>query len=155
MMGRQVTWFALLTLAALLSAAFAACSFGGSEKENALSEPEATTASAPSQSVFVRTCEASVRGTIDDPAWQMHSVIAGPLVFYSVDQYAGQPASAFAPIPGRDGTTQGKSCSFSSAVVRSPPSSCRNQTEATRRSSTTPLPGTTATRTRSRTGRAP
>jgi hypothetical protein len=108
-MRRQVTWFALLALAALLSLAFAACSFGGSEKKNALSVPEATTtASAPPQSVFVRTCEASVRGTIDDPAWRMHSVIAGPLVFYSVDQYAGQPASTFAPIPGRDGYYPGQ-----------------------------------------------
>ena len=58
--------------------------------------------------MFVRTCEASVRGAIDDPAWRKHSVFAGPLVFYAVDQYAGQPASAFAPIPGRDGYYPGQ-----------------------------------------------
>jgi hypothetical protein len=109
MMRRQVAWFALLALAAPLSLAFAACSFGGSEKKNALSAPEATTtASAPPQSVFVRTCEASVRGTIDDPAWRKHSVFAGPFVFYSADQYAEQPASLFAPIDGNGGYYAGQ-----------------------------------------------
>jgi hypothetical protein len=35
-------------------------------------------------------------------------VIAGPLVFYSADQYAEQPASLFAPIVGNDGHYPGQ-----------------------------------------------
>jgi uncharacterized protein (DUF2147 family) len=47
-------------------------------------------------------------GTLDDPTWRNHSVIAGPLVFYSADQYAEQPASLFAPIVGNDGYYSGQ-----------------------------------------------
>jgi hypothetical protein len=50
----------------------------------------------------------SVYGTLDDPAWRTHSVVAGPLVFYSADQYAEQPASLFAPLPGNDGYYAGQ-----------------------------------------------
>jgi hypothetical protein len=102
-MRGQVAWLALLALAAVLLLAVAACSFGGGEKKSAPSAPKATTkASAPRDKVFIRTCETSVYGTIDDPAWREHSVFAGPLVFYSADQYAEQPASLFAPIDGND-----------------------------------------------------
>ena len=102
MMRRQVTWFALLTLAALLAVALAACSFGGSKTSVSTTPESTTTSTTPSQRAFVRTCQASVSGTIDDPAWRKHSVFAGPLVFYSADQYAEQPASLFAPIDGND-----------------------------------------------------
>jgi hypothetical protein len=50
----------------------------------------------------------SVHGTLDDPTWRKHSVFAGPLVFYSADQYAEQPASTFAPIAGRSGVYPGQ-----------------------------------------------
>ncbi|HEY3069602.1 MAG TPA: hypothetical protein VGJ34_04740 [Gaiellaceae bacterium] len=50
----------------------------------------------------------SVYGTLDDPAWRKHSIIAGPLVFYSADQYAEQPASLFARIVGNDGYYAGQ-----------------------------------------------
>ena len=102
MVRSQVTWFALLTLSALLAVALAACSFGLSKKSVSTTPESTTTATTPSQRVFVRTCQASVSGTIDDPAWRKHSVFAGPLVFYSADQYAEQPASLFAPIDGND-----------------------------------------------------
>jgi len=102
-MRPQVAWFALLALVALSSLASTACSFGDGEEKSAPRAPLATiTASGPPPEVFVRTCEASVYGTLDDPAWRTHSVIAGPLVFYSADQYAEQPASLFAPIAGKD-----------------------------------------------------
>jgi hypothetical protein len=108
-MRRQVAWFALLALVALSSLALTACSFGDSEKKSAPSAPLATTtASGPPPEVFVRTCETSVYGTLDDPAWRKHSIIAGPLVFYSADQYAEQPASLFATIPGKDDSYAGQ-----------------------------------------------
>jgi hypothetical protein len=94
---------ALLALSALLALALAACTFGGSKKSVSTTALESTTAATtPPQRAFVRTCQASVYGTIDDPAWRKHSVFAGPLVFYSADQYAEQPASLFAPVDGND-----------------------------------------------------
>jgi hypothetical protein len=79
-MRRAVDWFPLLALA-VLTLGFAACTFGKSE-ENATSGPAATsTATAASQRAFVRTCEMSVYGTLDAPAWEKHSIVAGPLVF--------------------------------------------------------------------------
>jgi hypothetical protein len=50
----------------------------------------------------------SVYGTLDDPTWRKHSVFAGPLIFYSADQYAEQPVSTFAPIAGRNGYYPGQ-----------------------------------------------
>jgi hypothetical protein len=106
-MRSEVGRFALLALAVLLSLAFAACTFGESE-EKATSAAATTTATATPQRAFVRTCEMSVYGTLDAPAWEKHSIIAGPLVFYFADQYAEQPASLFAPIPGQDGFYAGQ-----------------------------------------------
>jgi hypothetical protein len=108
-MRRGIAWFALLAPATLLSFALAACSFGDSKKESASRAPQATTTtSASPHQVSVRRCETSVYGTIDDPAWRKHSIIAGPLVFYSADQYAEQPASLFAPLVGSDGFYAGQ-----------------------------------------------
>jgi hypothetical protein len=102
-MRREVAWFSFLALPAVLALAVVACSFGGSEKKSTLSASQAITTASPSpDAAFVRTCETSVYGTLDDPAWREHSVLAGPLVFYSADQYAEQPASLFAPIDGDD-----------------------------------------------------
>jgi hypothetical protein len=106
-MRREVDWFPLLALAVLLSLAFPACTFESAESTTS-APPATTTATAPPRRTFVRTCEASVYGTLDDPTWRKHSVIAGPLVFYSADQYAGQPASLFAPLPGNDGYYAGQ-----------------------------------------------
>jgi hypothetical protein len=106
-MRRAVDWFPLLALA-VLTLGFAACTFGKSE-ENATSAPSATsTATAAPQRAFVRTCEMSVYGTLDAPAWEKHSIIAGPLVFYYADQYAEQPASIFAPVPAQSGHYAGQ-----------------------------------------------
>ena len=106
-MRRKVDWFALLALAVLLSLAFPACTFESAE--STASAPAATTtATAAPQRAFVRTCEMSVYGTLDAPAWRKHSVIAGPLVFYYADQYAEQPASVFAPIAGQSGYYSGQ-----------------------------------------------
>jgi hypothetical protein len=107
-MQRQVAWFALLALATLLALALAACSFGGSEKSASSTPESTTTTSGPPQRSYVRRCQASVRGTLDDPAWRKHSVFAGPLIFYSADQYAEQPASLFAPIDGNGGQYAGQ-----------------------------------------------
>jgi hypothetical protein len=107
-MRRGVHWFGLLAFVVLLSLGFSACSLGGGET-TATSAPSATiSATATTQRAFVRTCEASVYGTLDDPTWRKHSVIAGPLVFYSADQYAEQPSSLFAPIAGNDGYYAGQ-----------------------------------------------
>lgn len=107
-MRREVGCLALLAVAVLLSLALAAC-WGDGVKENAPSAPKATTTpSAPPHEAFVRTCETSVYGTLNSPAWQKYSVIAGPLVFYYADQYANQPASLFAPLPGNDGYYAGQ-----------------------------------------------
>jgi hypothetical protein len=106
-MRREVDWFALLALAVLLSLAFPACTFESAESTT--SAPAATTtATAAPQRAFVRTCEMSVYGTLDAPAWEKHSIIAGPLVFYYADQYAQQPASIFAPIPAQNGHYAGQ-----------------------------------------------
>jgi hypothetical protein len=107
-MRREVGWLALLALVVFLSLASAGCSLGEGET-TATSAPSATTtATVPTQRAFVRTCEASVYGTLDDPTWRKHSVIAGPLVFYSADQYAEQPASLFAPVPAQNGHYAGQ-----------------------------------------------
>lgn len=97
----EIRWLALLALAVMLSLASAACTFGKGEAK-ATSEPSATTAtSAAPRNTFVRTCKTSVYGTLDSPGWERHSITAGKLVFYYVDQFENQPASDFAPIPGR------------------------------------------------------
>ncbi len=107
-MRREVGWLALLALVLLLSLASAGCSLGEGETKATSAASATTTTTAPTQRAFVRTCEASVHGTLDDPAWRTHSVFAGPLVFYSADQYAEQPASLFAPLPGNDGYYAGQ-----------------------------------------------
>ena len=107
-MRREVGRLPVLALMVLLSLASVGCSLGKGETK-ATSAPSATgTATAPTQRAFVRTCEASVYGRLDDPTWRKQSVIAGPLVFYSADQYAEQPASLFAPIVGNDGFYAGQ-----------------------------------------------
>jgi hypothetical protein len=107
-MRREVGWLALLALVVLLSLASAACSLSEGETKATSAPSATTTVTAPTQRAFVRTCEASVYGTLDDPTWRKHSVIAGPLVFYSADQYAEQPASLFAPIVGNNGYYAGQ-----------------------------------------------
>jgi hypothetical protein len=107
-MRRGVHWFALLAFVVLLSLASAACSLGGGETKTASGPSATSTVTAPTQRAFIRACEASVYGTLDDPTWRKQSVIAGPLVFYSADQYAEQPASLFAPIAGNDGYYAGQ-----------------------------------------------
>ncbi len=107
-MRREVGWFALLALAVLLSLASAACTLGKSEAKATSAPAATTTATAAPQRAFVRTCEMSVYGKLDAPAWKMHSIIAGPLAFYFADQYAEQPASLFASIPGQDGDYAGQ-----------------------------------------------
>jgi hypothetical protein len=108
-MRREVVdWFALLALTVLLSLAPAACMFGESEKKATSALPATTTGTEAPQRAFVRTCETSVYGTLDSSAWERHSIIAGPLVFYYADQYAQQSASVFAPIPGRNGYYTGQ-----------------------------------------------
>jgi hypothetical protein len=100
-MGREVVhWLALLALAALLSLTSAGCTFGNGEAR-ATSAPSTTTVPPPMPSrAFVRTCDTSVYGKLDAPAWKEHSILAGPLVFYYADQFAGQSAPDFAPRPG-------------------------------------------------------
>jgi hypothetical protein len=106
-MRREVGWFGLLALAVVLSLAGAACTFGESE-ENATSAPAATTtATAAPPGAFVRTCETSVYGRLDAPAWRKHSTNAGPLSFYYADQYAQMASSDFGPVSGRKGHYQG------------------------------------------------
>ena len=107
-MRREVGWLAPLALVVVLSLASAGCSLGERETKATSAPSATTTTTAPTQRAFVRTCEASVYGTLDDPTWRKHSVIAGPLVFYSADQYAEQPASLFAPIVGNDGYYAGQ-----------------------------------------------
>jgi hypothetical protein len=103
-MRRHVASFVWLALAALVWLAVTACSFGETEEKSARSARTAiTTTTAASQRAFVRACEVSVDGTLDAPAWERHSIIAGPLVFYYADQYERQPASVFASLPGQDG----------------------------------------------------
>jgi hypothetical protein len=107
-MRRDVGWLAQLALVVLMSLTSAGCSFGEGETKATSAASATTTPPAPTQRAFVRTCEASVFGTLADPTWRKHSVIAGPLVFYSADQYAEQPASLFAPIPAQNGHYAGQ-----------------------------------------------
>jgi hypothetical protein len=107
-MRREVGWLAPLALVVLLSLASAGCSLGEGETKATSAASATTTTTAPTQRAFVRTCEAGVYGTLDDPTWRKHSVIAGPLVFYSADQYAEQPASLFAPVPAQNGHYAGQ-----------------------------------------------
>jgi hypothetical protein len=107
-MRPELGWLASLALVVLLSLASAGCSLGEGETKATSAASATTTTTAPTRRAFVRTCEASMYGTLDDPTWRNHSVIAGPLVFYSADQYAEQPASLFAPIVGNDGHYSGQ-----------------------------------------------
>jgi hypothetical protein len=107
-MRPELGWLASLALVVLLSLASAGCSLGEGETKATSAASATTTTTAPTRRAFVRTCEASMYGTLDDPTWRNHSVIAGPLVFYSADQYAEQPASLFAPIVGNDGYYSGQ-----------------------------------------------
>jgi len=107
-MRREVGWLALLALVVLLSLASRWLLVRGGETKATSTASATTTTTAPTHRAFVRTCEASVYGTLDDPTWRKHSVIAGPLVFYSADQYAEQPASLFAPVVGNDGYYAGQ-----------------------------------------------
>lgn len=94
----MVGWVTLLAFAVLLPLAVAACTYGEGQKKSAT-----TTATAAPQRSFVRTCETSVYGTLDAPAWQKHSITAGPLSFYYADQYAPIAGSDFDPVPGKPG----------------------------------------------------
>jgi hypothetical protein len=107
-MRPELRWLASLALVVVLSLASAACSFVEGQTNATTAAPATTTTTAPMQRAFVRTCETSVYGTLDDPTWRKQSVIAGPLVFYSADEYAEQPASLFAPIGGNDGYYAGQ-----------------------------------------------
>jgi len=100
-MRREVVWFALLTLAVLVSLA-PACTIGKDEKKATTTASAATSIKTP-PNAFNRTCETSVYGTLDAPTWKKHSIIAGPLVFYYADQFAHQ-----APSPGRNGYYPGQ-----------------------------------------------
>jgi hypothetical protein len=100
-MRREVVWFALLTLAVLLSLASAACTIGKDEKKATTTAPATTSIKTP-PTAFNRTCETSVYGTLD-ARWRRHSIIAGPLVFYYADQFAQQ-----APSPVRNGYYPGE-----------------------------------------------
>jgi hypothetical protein len=107
-MRREVGWLALFMLGVLLLLVAVACRSSDSEKKPTGAPSATTTATAAMQRAFVRTCEMSVYGTLDDPSWEKRSITAGPLVFYSADQYAQQPASLFAPIAGKDGYYRGQ-----------------------------------------------
>lgn len=107
-MRREVRWLALLALAVTLPLASGACTFGKSETKTTSEASATTTATAPPQRAFVRACKTSVYGTLDSPGWERHSITAGKLVFYYVDQFENQPASDFAPIPGRKGYYAGQ-----------------------------------------------
>ena len=144
-MRREVLCFALLTLVATAALAPAACTFGDGETK-AKSAAAVTTDVKTPPNAFNRTCETSVYGALDAPAWKKHSIIAGPLVFYYADQFASQ-----APSPGRNGYYPGQKLLIlvrrgTAATVVVP-----EQSDGTRAFSTTRLPGTTATRTSSRT----
>jgi hypothetical protein len=106
-MRRSAAWLALLALAATLALASSAC-FGRGDANAPHARKTTTTAGVPFPSGFVRTCEASVFGTLDSRGWQAHSVIAGPLAFYYADQFAEQPDSVFAPLRGQEGSYAGQ-----------------------------------------------
>jgi hypothetical protein len=101
-MRREVVWFALLTLAVLVSLGPAACAIAKDETKATPTAPAATSIKTP-RNAFNRTCDTSVYGTLDAPTWKKHSIIAGPLVFYYADQFAHQP-----PGPGRNGYYPGE-----------------------------------------------
>src|SRR5213592_2886779 len=101
-MRHEVVWLALLTLAATVALATAACTIGKDEKNAENAAPATTHVNAP-PNAFTRTCETSVYGRLDAPSWKEHSIIAGPLVFYYADQFASQ-----APSAGRNGYYPGQ-----------------------------------------------
>jgi hypothetical protein len=107
-MRRELRWLALLALAVLPSLASAACTSSDSENTGTSAPAATTTTTAAPRRGFVRTCEMSVYGTLDAPAWKKHSIVAGPLAFYYADQFEEQPASAFAPIAGQSGYYPGQ-----------------------------------------------
>jgi hypothetical protein len=106
-----------LTILIPLATAVVACSSGGdgvnAGDTSAGAGSAATTAASPTTTAthevkaFVRTCATNVYGTLDPRGWQKHSIIAGPLVFWAADQYAGQPTSLFRPVRGRRDHYQG------------------------------------------------
>jgi hypothetical protein len=99
-MGRAVlNWFTLPALTVLFSLASAGCTFGSGEASTTTPPSGVTGPSPTPPRTFLRTCETSAYGRLDATGWKTHSVFAGPLVFYYADQFAGQPASDFAPIP--------------------------------------------------------
>jgi hypothetical protein len=97
-----------LSLAVLLSLGLAACSFVHSSDERSAGASTAAGEAGASHSRFVRTCQMSVYGKLDAPAWRDHSIIAGPLVLYYADQFARQSSSGFAPIAGESGRYAGQ-----------------------------------------------
>jgi hypothetical protein len=103
-----VPCLALLALAVLLSLTSGACTFGHGEAKATSAASATTGASTTPRSLFVRTCETSAYGKLDARGWKTHSTFAGPLVFYYADQFAGQPASDFAPRPGGSGYYAGQ-----------------------------------------------
>jgi hypothetical protein len=103
-----VGWLNLLALAVLLPVAIAACAFGGGDEKAATVPTATTTATSERPRAFVRTCETRVFGTLDDPAWQKHTITAGPLSFYDADQYAPIGVANLDPIPGRSGYYSGQ-----------------------------------------------
>jgi hypothetical protein len=103
-----VGWLNLLALAVLLPVAIAACAFGGGDEKAATVPAAPTTATSARLRAFVRTCETRVFGTLDDPAWQKHTITAGPLSFYDADQYAPMGLANLDPIPGRSGYYSGQ-----------------------------------------------
>lgn len=107
-MRRELGWLALFALPLLLSLAFAACTVGDGQTKATSGAPGTTTADAPPQRAFVRTCETSAYGTLDAPAWKKHSTSAGPLVFYYADQYARTAGSDFDPVSAGSGYYSGQ-----------------------------------------------
>jgi hypothetical protein len=103
-----VGWLNLLALVVLLPVAVAACVFGGGDDKAATVPAAPTTVTSERPRAFVRTCETRVFGTLDAPAWQKHSITAGPLSFYYADQYAPMGVTGLDPIPGRSGYYSGQ-----------------------------------------------
>jgi hypothetical protein len=86
----------------LLSLAVTACTLGGRQNEARSTPAATTTATTEPQRSFVRTCEMSVYGILDAPAWKKHSITAGPLSFY-YRPIARMADSEFDPVPGKSG----------------------------------------------------
>ena len=86
-----------------LATAIVACTSGGdgvmtADTSAGTGSAATTTASSTETATqkvkaFVRTCATNVYGTLDPRGWREHSIVAGPLVFWYADQYAGQRAS--------------------------------------------------------------